>query len=302
MSARCGASSLVSPPKALAADPQIALRHVHAEDLALFLQNQEEARRALTPYEWEGRFLRGDAVRWLHLRSVPTLLANGDIIWDGVQADVTVRKQAEEECRLLSTAVAQSNASLVITNRDGNIVFVNDAFVGTTGYAREEVIGQSPRLLQSGVTPLATYQTLWQTIIAGKTWRGELQNKKKSGELYWEFATISPVLDEKGGIAHFIAIKDNITERKRQEIEIRHAKEDAEAANLAKSQFLATMSHEIRTPMNGILGMAQLLLIDDLSEAERNDYVRTILNSGNTLQSCSMTFSIWPKSKLASSN
>ncbi len=269
---------------AVAADPQVAFRHVHQEDLALFLRSQEEARLALKPYEWEGRFLRDDVVRWLHLRSVPTLLENGDIIWDGVQADITERKRTDEERRLLSTAVAQSNASMVITDRDGNIVFVNDAFVATTGYTRDEAIGQSPRLLQSGVTALATYQTLWQTIMAGQTWRGELQNKKKSGELYWEFATISPVLDDKGGVTHFIAIKDNITERKRQEVEIRQAKEEAEAANLAKSQFLATMSHEIRTPMNGILGMAQLLLIDELSESERKDYIRTILNSGTTLQ------------------
>jgi len=193
-------------------------------------------------------------------------------------------RASEEKQRLLSTAVAQSNASVVVTDTDGAIVFVNDAFVATAGYTLAEVQGQNPRLLKSGLTDPAIYEELWRTITAGLPWQGELQNRKKNGELYWESATISPVTDEAGTITHYIAVKENITDRKRQEVELRHAKEDAEAANIAKSQFLATMSHEIRTPMNGILGMAQLLLLPGISDDEREDYARTILNSGNTLQ------------------
>ena len=192
---------------------------------------------------------------------------------------IAARRQSETQQRLLSTAVAQSSASIVMTNTAGNIIFVNDAFTRTTGYSRNEALGQNPRLLQSGATPLATYQSLWNAIMAGQTWQGELLNKKKNGELYWESASISPVTDETGQITHFIAVKEDITARKRDQEQLSYAK----TANRAKSQFLATMSHEIRTPMNSILGMAQLLLTPDLSAQKQQDYVRTLLNSGQTL-------------------
>jgi len=202
----------------------------------------------------------------------------------GTLNEISERKQAEEQHRLLSSAVAQNNASIVVTDPAGRIIFINDAFTRITGYARQEALGRNPSFLASGLTAQKIYQSLWQTIRRGETWRGEFQNRKKGGDLYWQSASISPVMDDQGRITHFIAIQEDITDIKRQEAELRQAKEQAEAANLAKSQFLATMSHEIRTPMNGILGMAQLLLLPTLSDEERVEYARTILNSGNTLQ------------------
>ena len=270
---------------AVLTDPDIVLRRMHADDRASFSALWDRSRDQLQPLRWEGRVVHPEGVRWLAIEAVPTVLEDAVILWEGVQADITDRKQAEQQQRLLSTAVAQSNAAVVITDRQGDIVFVNGAFSSNTGYTRDEVIGQNPRILQSGATEPETYRDLWKTITEGKTWRGELWNRKKSGEMFWELATISPITDDQGAITHFVAIKENVTLRKQQEIELRSAKEDAEAANLAKSKFLATMSHEIRTPMNGILGMAQLLQLPDLSDAERDEYVRIILSSGNTLQS-----------------
>lgn len=197
--------------------------------------------------------------------------------------DITERKKIESELRLLSEAVNQSNASIVMTDPQGNITFVNDAFERTTGYRRTEALGQNPRLMQSGQTAPEKYRELWDTITAGRTWQGELYNRRKDGSYYWELASISPVTDPAGAITHFIAVKDDITQRKLQEEELRAAKQAAEGANVAKSRFLATMSHEIRTPLNGILGMAQILLMPNLKPNEKLDAARTILNSGQTL-------------------
>ena len=129
------------------------------------------------------------------------------------------RKQAEEEILKLSKAVEQNPASIVITNTDGDIEYVNPKFCDLTGYTREEVLGRNPRILKSESTPYELFIDLWDTILAGNQWQGELQNKKKNGEYYWESALISPIINENRQITHFIAIKEDITARKRAEVE-----------------------------------------------------------------------------------
>lgn len=265
-------------------DPRVALDRIHPEDREEFRRSQAIARLSMKGHAWEGRILRAGIVRWIRLQSTPTRLENGDVVWEGVQEDVTERVVAEERQRLLATAVAQSSASIMITDRAGEIVFVNDAFVRVTGYSRDEVMGRNPRILRSGNTATSVYRELWTTIVGGGTWQGELQNKTKAGAIFWELATISPVTDGLGRISHFIAIKEDITEKRRQEAELRAAKEEAEAANLARSRFLDNVSHEVRTPMNGILGMAQLLRMPGTSEAECREYADAILASGNALR------------------
>ncbi len=129
---------------------------------------------------------------------------------------------AEEKLALLSRAVEQSQVSIVITNAEGSIEYVNPKFVELTGYSREEALGQNPRILKSNKQPPEFYAGLWKTISGGEEWRGELENKKKNGERYWESATISPVRDESGKIAHFLAVKEDITARKLAEDQARH--------------------------------------------------------------------------------
>ena len=129
------------------------------------------------------------------------------------------RKQAEEEILKLSKAVEQNPASIVITNTDGDIEYVNPKFCNLTGYTREEVLGRNPRILKSESTPYELFIDLWDTILSGNEWHGELQNKKKNGEHYWESALISPIINENRQITHFIAIKEDITARKRAEAE-----------------------------------------------------------------------------------
>jgi PAS domain S-box-containing protein len=135
----------------------------------------------------------------------------------GIHTDITARKAEEAELRQLSRAVEQSASGIFITDLDGTIQFVNPAFTRITGYTADEAIGENPRFLKSGKTPREVYERFWATITQGGVWEGEWLNKRKNGELYWESAVISPVKDEAGSTTHFVAIKEDITQRKQAE-------------------------------------------------------------------------------------
>jgi two-component system sensor histidine kinase/response regulator len=135
----------------------------------------------------------------------------------GVLRDITKRKKGEEQLRKISRAVEASPATVVITDLQGSIEYVNPKFVEITGYSAEEAMGQNPRILKSERQSKEFYKDLWDTIIRGEEWRGEFCNKKKNGKIYWESASISPVRDVKGEITHFVAVKEDVTERKKTE-------------------------------------------------------------------------------------
>jgi diguanylate cyclase (GGDEF)-like protein/PAS domain S-box-containing protein len=135
--------------------------------------------------------------------------------------EITERQQAEQRLRLFSRAIENSANLVVITDCVGAIEYVNPQFTQVTGYTAAEVLGANPRLLKSGKTPPEQYQQLWRTLIGGHEWRGEFRNRRKDGTLYWESASIAPIRDEKGAITHFIAIKEDITRRKKMEAALR---------------------------------------------------------------------------------
>ncbi|MBI5304768.1 MAG: GAF domain-containing protein [Chloroflexi bacterium] len=140
--------------------------------------------------------------------------------------DITDRRRAEDQLRQLSYAVEQSPASIIVTDIAGDIDYVNPKFTEVTGYAFEEVRGKNPRILRSGKTPPRVYEELWKTITAGKEWHGELLNKKKSGELYWESVSISPINDSHGKLNHYVAVKEDITVRHKMEEALRAARDE----------------------------------------------------------------------------
>lgn len=221
--------------------------------------------------------------------------------------DISAKRAAEEQVRKLSRAVDQIPLTVVITNLDGYIEYANPYTLQTTGYTQEELLGKNPKVLKSGETTIEEYEQLWGNISHGKEWKGIFHNRKKDGSLYWEQATIGPIFNEEGEITHYIAIKEDITERKliqdqlkdlnlhlEEKIKARtvelenlnlsliNANQEAQKANQAKIDFLSKMSHELRTPMNSILGFGQLLQMGELTDIQEKG-VQHILDSGKHL-------------------
>ncbi len=207
--------------------------------------------------------------------------------------DVTEQKEFFAEANRLANVVRQATDSIVITDVDGCITYVNPAFEKLTGYTFAEVKGENPRILRSDKAnyPEEYYKELWQAITTGKTWKGEFLNKKKNGENFIEEASIFPVRDQRSGeITAFGAVKKDITlERELEQKlltsyrEVVSLKEKAESANRLKSQFLANMSHDIRTPLHGVLGYADLLLKQAGLPGSSREYVDKIIKSGEGL-------------------
>ncbi|MEO5331505.1 MAG: ATP-binding protein, partial [Magnetococcus sp. YQC-5] len=207
----------------------------------------------------------------------------------GCLQDITERKRAEEEIRKLSLAVEQSPSVVIITNLAREIIYVNPRFTEVTGYDREEVLGRTPRMLNSGHSSPEEYRELWRTILEGKVWRGELLNRKKDGFTYWAAVAMVSIRDAQGAISGFVAVQEDVTLRKEAEMALIKAKETAEEANRAKSEFLNTMSHELRTPLTVILGYLPLLrqphlklpparkLIQSLGTGEQADMLSGLL-------------------------
>jgi PAS domain S-box-containing protein len=222
--------------------------------------------------------------KWILCRGKALFDSNGNPTRvSGLYRDISESKAKEIEILKLSKAVRNAPVSIVITDLKGIIEYVNPKFSEISGFYIDEVIGKPTSILKSGRHDNDFYKDLWDKITNGKEWNGELLNKKKNGELFWESAFISGIKDSENKVIGFMAIKEDITQKKKFEIELVKAKEKAEQNDRLKTAFLHNLSHEIRTPMNAIIGFTELLKKNNLQQEQKDKYVNIIVDSGNRL-------------------
>ena len=194
----------------------------------------------------------------------------------GIIRDITDAKKIFEKNRLLTHAVEQSSSTIIITDCSGTIEYVNSKFTQLTGYTEEEAIGQNPRILKSGKTSSEEYEQLWNTIKSGREWHGEFCNKKKNGEIYWEYANISPIRNSEGAITHFVAAKEDITERKQLEETLLQSEKLKSIGTIS-----AGVAHEFNNILAVIYGKIQILEMNNKENKELTDELGIIMKAAS---------------------
>lgn len=236
------------------------LRAVHPADVEELKAGRKTAIRNGWGFNREFRFCRPSGeVRWVHARAVPIRSQTGAVTgYVGTTEDITERRKSEELLRLQEAALRSAANVVVITNREGNIVWTNPAFTRITGYTSEEALGKNPRVLKTkdpvSPYPADYYRNLWETISSGQVWHGEFHNCRKDGSELIEDATITPVADERGQVTHFVAVKQDITARKHAEAELAKAqKELLEVSRQAGMAEVATgVLHNVGNVLNSV--------------------------------------------------
>ncbi|MFC1673718.1 PAS domain S-box protein [Pseudomonadota bacterium] len=257
----------------------------HLEDL--------EAHKPFRDFEYKLKTPHGNI---LHVRvsGKPIFSDDGEFLgYRGISTNITEQVEAEqraikaqEDLHVLSSAVQQNPSAVFITDKDGIIQYVNEKFVSLTGYGAAEAVGQNPRILKSPDTPSDVHKAIWHSIVGGEEWRGEIQDRRKDGEMFWAYAIIAPVKNPAGEITHFIATHEDITDRKLAEENLRDVTERAQVASRAKSELMANMSHELRTPLNAIIGFSDTMIngvFGPLENERYEEYMHDINDSGTHL-------------------
>lgn len=209
------------------ANPYLWYQMIHPDDRQQVIDQAERLRAGEDVPPLEHRIVnKNGSIRWVRNTIVPRYDESAVLVaYDGLIADITERKVAEEALRLRSAALNAAANAIVISDPAGRVIWANPAFTELTGYEVEEVLGKSLGILSSGKHDAAFFRELWETIQAGKVWRGEMINRRKDGTLYYEEQTITPVSDERQIISHYIAIKQDVSERRRaQEVLLENAR------------------------------------------------------------------------------
>lgn len=222
----------------------------------------------------KGKFL------FLDVHKAPLYDESGRLIGVvGSARDVTAAREAEYQLRKLSQAIEQSPASVVITDTEGKIEYVNPRFTEITGYPAEEAIGENPRMLHSGSHPVEFYKELWNAITSGKEWKGEFHNKKKNGELFWESAHISPIKNEKGEILNYLGVKEDISERKALEVNLKQQTRLRELLMEISFGFINIPFDKVSESVNEALGKMALFVNADRAYTFDYDWEENVCNN-----------------------
>ena len=224
---------------------------IYPDDFHLIEEYQEEMIKNRKPTSFNMRLVMPDGrIKWVKNNIVPHFENDNLISLSGVNIDITYQKEYEQEIKKLNIAIEQSPIAILITDLNANIQYVSPAFYKMTGYISGEVIGQSTKILKSGRTAVSVYEELWETITNRKTWSGEWINKKKDGELYWEAVSISPITDLNNNVINYLAIKENISQRKNYEKEILELNENLEKKVIVRTEELARSNEELQKKTN----------------------------------------------------
>ncbi|MBX9891727.1 MAG: PAS domain S-box protein [Chitinophagaceae bacterium] len=222
--------------------------------------------------------------KWVRASGRPIIVDGKVSRLIGIFQDIQSYKTIQADLKVFSQMVEQSPSSIVVTDSNGSIEYVNPAFCNTTGYSFNEAIGKNPRILKSGITPDSTYADMWRDLSNGKTWNGVLCNKKKNGELYWESASIAPIIDSEGKTISYVAIKDNITEKVLLEKQLKEEQNDfqkkmTDAIIAAQEKERTEIGRELHDNINQLLASAKMFLKFSRNDEESYHQTEMILQN-----------------------
>jgi len=258
-------------------DPWAFFKAVHPDDQA-FLRRALERQEEGEGYDLEYRVVRPDgAVRWVRDRSYPVDAGLGAPARNvGIAEDITEQKNREQALQRFSRAVEQSPATVVITDLEGKIEYVNPKFTQVTGYSAREAAGRTPRMLKSGDTSKEVYGELWRTIASGDEWSGVFRNRRKDGCYYWSSQLISPIKDAKGQVIAFIGIGEDITERRQIERSLVQAQKMESLGNLAGG-----IAHDLNNLLLPIYALTRMVLQTVPEDAPEHEYLSKVVQASD---------------------
>lgn len=259
-------------------DNEAYLQLLHPDDLENYIQLTSDAIHNSNSYEISYRILRptGECIFVVERGEVQLDTHHKPVRLTGTIQDVTALKQLEKDQTLLVTAIDQASESIIITDIDGNIQYVNPSFEQLTGYSSDEVLGKNPRILNSGLQDLNFYKQLWSTLLQGKVWHGRLSNQKKDGTLFEEEATLSPIKDEHGRIINFVAVKRDVSKEVLLEKQLRQAVKMEAIGTLAGG-----IAHDFNNILAAILGYGEMAKTQLPEESLARKDIEQVIRAGN---------------------